>query len=66
MATNQAIEDTLLNEALKLGHFKSKKETVNTALKEFVQKRRQKDFVTLFGSIDFDQKYDYKRARNRS
>jgi hypothetical protein len=39
---------------------------VNTALKEFVQKRRQKDFVTLFGSIDFDQKYDYKRARNRS
>jgi Arc/MetJ family transcription regulator len=66
MATNLAIDDTLLNEALKLGHFKSKKETVNTALKEFVQKRRQKDFVTLFGSIDFDQKYDYKRARNRS
>lgn len=66
MATNLAIDDTLLNEALKLGHFKSKKETVNTALKEFVQKRRQKDFVTLFGSIDFDPKYDYKRARNRS
>ena len=66
MATNLAIDDTLLNEALKLGHFKSRKETVNTALKEFVQKRRQKDFVTLFGSIDFDPKYDYKRARNRS
>lgn len=66
MATNLAIDDKLLNEALKLGNFKSKKETVNTALKEFVQKRRQKDFVTLFGSIDFDQKYDYKRARNRS
>ena len=66
MATNLAIDDKLLNEALKLGHFKSKKETVNTALKEFVQKRRQKDFVTLFGSIDFDPKYDYKRARNRS
>jgi hypothetical protein len=66
MATNLAIDDKLLNEALKLGNFKSKKETVNTALKEFVQKRRQKDFVTLFGSIDFDPKYDYKRARNRS
>jgi Arc/MetJ family transcription regulator len=65
MATNLAIDDKLLTEALKLGHFKSKKETVNTALKEFVQKRRQKDFVTLFGSIDFDSKYDYKRARNR-
>ena len=65
MATNLAIDDKLLNEALKLGNFKSKKETVNTALKEFVQKRRQKDFVTLFGSIDFDPKYDYKRARNR-
>lgn len=65
MATNLAIDDKLLNEALKLGHFKSKKETVNTALLEFIQKRRQKDILSLFGSMDFDEKYDYKKARSR-
>ena len=66
MATNLAIDDRLLTEALKVGHFKSKKETVNTALREFIQKRRQKDLLTLFGSIDFDAKYDYKKARDRA
>lgn len=66
MATNLAIDDKLLNEALKIGHFKSKKDTVNTALREFIQKRRQKDILTLFGAIDFDAKYDYKKARNRT
>ncbi|HNA78964.1 MAG: type II toxin-antitoxin system VapB family antitoxin [Turneriella sp.] len=66
MATNLAIDDKLLNEALKVGHFKSKKDTVNTALREFIQKRRQKDILNLFGAIDFDAKYDYKKARNRT
>ncbi len=65
MATNLAIDNKLLNEALKIGHFRSKKDTVNTALREFIQKRRQKDILSLFGSIDFDAKYDYKKARNR-
>jgi len=66
MATNLAIDDKLLNEALKIGHFRSKKDTVNTALREFIQKRRQKDIVTLFGGIDFDTKYDYKKSRHRT
>ena len=65
MATNLAIDDKLLDEALKVGHFKSKKETVNTALKEFIQKRRQRDILELFGKIDFEPKYDYKQARSR-
>lgn len=65
MATNLAIDDKLLDEALKVGHFKSKKETVNTALKEFIQKRRQGDILELFGKIDFEPKYDYKQARSR-
>ncbi len=65
MATNLAIDNKLLNEALRIGHFRSKKDTVNMALREFIQKRRQKDILNLFGSIDFDAKYDYKKARNR-
>ena len=33
-ATNLAIDDDLINEALTVGHFKSKEDTVITALKE--------------------------------
>lgn len=65
MATNLEIDDKLLNEALKVGHFRSKKETVNSALLEFVQKRRQKEILSLFGKIDFDEQYDHKKARLR-
>ena len=38
MATNLAIDDSLLNMALQLGGLKTKKDTVNTALQEFIQK----------------------------
>lgn len=65
MPTNLAIDDILLSEALKLGHFKSKRETVNSALKEFIQKRKQKEILNFFGTIDFDPKYNYKKGRNR-
>ena len=65
MATNLAIDEKLLAEALKLGKYKTKKETVNTALYEFIQKRRQKELLDLFGKIDIDPEYDYKKARKR-
>ena len=65
MATNLVIDDKLLEEALKIGQFKSKKETVNSALKEFIQKRKQMQLLNLFGSIDFEPTYDYKASRKR-
>ena len=65
MATNLAIDDKLLEESLKIGQFKSKKETVNSALKEFIQKRKQMQLLNLFGSIDFEPTYDYKASRKR-
>ena len=65
MATNLAIDNQLLEQALELGNFKTKKETVNSALKEFVEKRKQLEVINLFGTIYFDESYDYKKARNR-
>ena len=65
MAMNLAIDDKLLEEALKIGQFKSKKETVNSALKEFIQKRKQMQLLNLFDSIDFEPTYDYKASRKR-
>ncbi|MBL7645069.1 MAG: type II toxin-antitoxin system VapB family antitoxin [Candidatus Hydrogenedentes bacterium] len=65
MATNLAIDDALLTEALKEGGLKTKKDTVNEALREYIQKRKQKKILALFGTIDFDPSYDHKKGRNR-
>ncbi|MGD0958507.1 MAG: type II toxin-antitoxin system VapB family antitoxin [Methylomonas sp.] len=63
MKTNLAIDDDLINEALTLGHFKSKEDTVITALKEFIKRRRQLEIIDLFGQFDPDPDYDYKLGR---
>ena len=63
MATNLAIDENLLLDALKAGKLKTKKDTVNEALREFIQRRKQAEIIKLFGSIDFDPKYNHKRGR---
>ena len=63
MPTNLAIDDKLLKEALKIGGLKTKKNTVNQALKEFIMKRKQPEIIELFGTIDYYENYDYKRSR---
>jgi Arc/MetJ family transcription regulator len=63
--TNLAIDDVLLAEAQRIGGRRSKRETVNEALAEYVQRRRRRDFVKLFGTVDFRPDWDYKRARRR-
>ncbi|HOH37242.1 MAG TPA: type II toxin-antitoxin system VapB family antitoxin [Spirochaetota bacterium] len=63
MATNLNIDNTLLEEAFKIGKFRSKKETVNIALKEYIQRKKQKNILKYFNSIDFDSAFDYKASR---
>lgn len=65
MATNLAIDDRLIEEALRIGHHKTKKEAVSSALKEYIQRRKQLQILDLAGKIDFDPKYDYKTLRRR-
>lgn len=65
MATNLAINEKLLETAYKIGGYSSKKETVNTALEEFIQKRKSEDLINLFGQIEYDPDYDYKKLRSR-
>ena len=66
MATKLAIDDRLLDEALRLGGQRTKKDTVTEALREYIQRRKQAMMPDLFGKIDFDPKYDYKRQRCRA
>ncbi len=65
MPTNLAIDDRLIEEARKLGHHRTKKDTVTTALYEYIQRRKQQRILSLFGTIEYDQAYDYKRERRR-
>ena len=63
MATNLAIDDSLIIEAQKLGGHTTKKTTVSHALMEYIQRRRQLDILELFGTIQYDDNYDYKKQR---
>lgn len=65
MATNLAIDDDLLDEALKLGGLGTKKATVTQALEEYIQHRKQADVLKLFGKIQMAPDYDYKAQRRR-
>ena len=65
MATNLAIDDRLLNEALRVGGHRTKKATVTQALEEYIRRRKQMRVIDLFGKIDFDPDYDYKKHRRR-
>lgn len=65
MATNLDLDDRLILKALELGGHKTKKETVTRALLEYVQSLEQKKILDLFGRIEFDKYYDYKKQRSR-
>jgi hypothetical protein len=58
-------DDRLIEEAQKLGHHRTKKEAVTAALDEYIQRRKQLGILSLFGKIDYDPAYDYKRERRR-
>jgi Arc/MetJ family transcription regulator len=64
--TNLAIDDDLLKEALRVGGKRTKRETVNEALAEYIRRRRRRNFSRLFGTIEFREDWDYKAARRRS
>ena len=52
MATNLQIDPQLLDKALKIGGHRTKRETVNEALAEYVQRREQLKILDLFGTVD--------------
>jgi Arc/MetJ family transcription regulator len=63
MPTNLAIDDQLLDEARSVGGYRTKRETVNEALREFIQRRKRLELLKLVGKVQYDQRYDYKRER---
>ncbi len=65
MTTNLVLDEKLISQAQKVGNHKTKKDAVTTALQEYIARKRQLEIVELFGKINFDNNYDYKKARTR-
>ena len=63
MPTNLALDDRLIQQAQKLGRHRTKKDAVTAALDEYIARRKQLNIVNLFGTIDYDPGYGYKRER---
>ncbi len=65
MATNLNIDNDLLAEAQHIGGFKTKRETVNSALGEFIAHHKQLAILELEGRVAFHEGYDHKVLRER-
>ncbi len=66
MATNLAIDDNLIEQALIIGKHATKKGVVTEALQEYIQRRKQIEILNLFHSVEYDSACDYKELRKRS
>ncbi|MDH4106762.1 MAG: type II toxin-antitoxin system VapB family antitoxin [Gammaproteobacteria bacterium] len=65
MATNLAVDPDLIERALQVSGERTKKAAVTKALQEFIARREQKQLAELFGRLEWDPDYDYKKDRSR-
>ncbi|MHC4472593.1 MAG: type II toxin-antitoxin system VapB family antitoxin [Planctomycetota bacterium] len=63
MATNLDLDVNLVDEAKKLGGHRTKREAVNEALREYIDRRKRRRVLDLVGKVEWDPEYDYKKER---
>jgi Arc/MetJ family transcription regulator len=64
LRTNVVLNDELIDEAFKFSQsISTKRELIETALKEYVNNRKRKNIRELKGKIKFRDSYDYKTMR---
>jgi Arc/MetJ family transcription regulator len=66
MATNLQLDDRLIRQAVELGGHRTKKAAVTQALTDYIRHLKQERILELFGKLDFDPAYNYKRQRARA
>ncbi len=54
-----------MEEALELGGHRTKRAVVEEALREYIMRRKQLQLLELFGTVEYEQDYDYKAQRQR-
>ena len=63
MATNLALIDNLVQQAVRIGGHRTKKAAVTQALTEYIQRRKQRAILELFGKLDLLPAPQMKRQR---
>ena len=64
MRTNIDIDDTIMQNAMQAGGFKTKKEAVEAGLSLLARRRNAyQGLLELAGKVDWDADYDYKAMR---
>jgi len=63
MATHLIVNESLLQEALALDEQTTVESLVETALREYIDRRKRLKVLDLFETIDYDENYDYKQQR---
>jgi hypothetical protein len=66
MPAKVKLNDKMVEQAVKLGNFKTKQHALNAALEEFVQRQRRLHILKLAGKIEFDPAWNYKTMRAKS
>jgi len=57
------IDQNLLQEALALSNHPTATALIEEALREYIQRRQQMKVLDLFGTIDYEEDYNYKQQR---
>lgn len=63
MATNLALDDRLIEEAVRISGHRTKKAAVTHALTEYIARRKQRAILDLFGKLDLLPVAEMKRQR---
>ncbi|HMD61710.1 MAG TPA: type II toxin-antitoxin system VapB family antitoxin [Opitutaceae bacterium] len=61
MPANLQIDDRLLDKARRIGGFRTKSDTVDQALAEFLRRRERRSIAGLFGTVGFAPGFDPKK-----
>jgi len=62
MTTNLSLDDRLIDDAVRVGNHRSKKEAVTAALKEYVQAHKRSEILEWVGKIDYYDDYGPQSA----
>ena len=66
MATNLALDPSLLDRVVAVSGESTKKAAVTLALQEFIARREQRRVAELFGQLEWDSGFDFKAERHRA
>jgi Arc/MetJ family transcription regulator len=66
MRTNIEISDELINEALSISTFKTKKKIVHEALLNYISYLKRKELVNMFGKVEWEGDLSEMRTNKRN